>query len=278
MSWSVFDDILNLKTLYRGTRKPSSIREGLFDLFGRGEINESEQIPETVYFYTWERPYPTEQWGRHNADYECSCDECKKYAFNYGFDNSKVTGLIRSNQFKPEWEETPAGSEVVRVLFIPHMRGINTPTVYRGITRQNLDLSRYGFEPVIWSDSNSKNPNGEFYSSPYNTNLRALEQRLGRNVGRTLNYPRFSSETVTKYSESFKGESGPSYLYGSYHYDHSLQDLYEHFEMYYGPDDTYGISNASPGYEAGPAGGSGRWAIINAFNTGVLREVPAPRS
>ena len=52
---------------------------------------------------------------------------------------------------KPEWEETPEGSEVVRVLLIPHMRGITTPTVYRGITRRNLELPRYGFEPVIWS-------------------------------------------------------------------------------------------------------------------------------
>ena len=198
-----FDDILNLKTLYRGTRKPSSIRESMFGVLGSGEINESEQIPETVYFYTWERPYPTEQWERHNANFECYCDECDKYAFNYSFASSKVAGLIRSNQFKPEWEETPEGSEVVRVLLIPHMRGVTTPTVYRGTTRRNLDLPRYGFEPVIWSDRNSKNSNGEFYSSPYNTNLRVLEQRLGRGVGRTLNYPHFSSETETKYAESF---------------------------------------------------------------------------
>ena len=190
-SWSVFDDILNLKTLYRGTRKSSSIREGMFDDFigPFTDIDESEQIPETVYFYTWERPYQPEQWERHNAYYECACDECAKYAFNHQATSSEATGLIRSTQFKPEWEETPEGSEVVRVLLIPHMRGVTTRTVYRGITRRNLDLPRYGFEPVIWSDNNSKNPNGEFYSSRYNTNLRALEQRLGRGFPRTLNYP-----------------------------------------------------------------------------------------
>jgi tRNA nucleotidyltransferase/poly(A) polymerase/8-oxo-dGTP pyrophosphatase MutT (NUDIX family) len=215
LAWS-WDDILNLKTLYRGTRKPSSIRDGLFDLFGRGEINEFEQIPETVYFYTWERPYPTEQWGRHNADWECACDECDKYAFSHSFANYKESGLIHSNQFKPEWEEIPEGSEVVRVLFVPHISreiGVGPFHSYRShVTRNNLNLDQYGFEPVIWSTRNSKNSNGEFYSSPYNTNLRALEQRLGRNVGRTLNYPNFSSETVTKYAESFWGDAGSGVL------------------------------------------------------------------
>jgi len=214
--WRQHDDILNLKTLYRGTRKPSSIREGLFDFFGGGEIYELEQIPETVYFYTWERPYPTEQWERHNAGYECACDECDKYAFNYSFANYKGSGLIHSNQFKPEWEETLEGSEVVRVLFVPHLSeeiGVGTFPSYRShVTRNNLNLDQYGFEPVIWSTRNSKNSNGEFYSSPYNTNLRALEQRLGRNVGRTLNYPSFSSETVTKYAESFWGNAGSGVL------------------------------------------------------------------
>ena len=214
------DDILNLKTLYRGTRKPSSIREGMFDFFGGGEINESEQIPETVYFYTWERPYPTEQWERHNAEWECACDECNKYAFNYGFANSEVTGLIRSAQFKPEWEETPEGSEVVRVLFIPHLFDEivignplpNSRNPRSHVTRNNLTLEDYGFEPVIWSERRNKNYKGGFYASPHNMNLRALEQRLGRGFPRTLNYPRFSSESMTKYAESFWGDAGSGVL------------------------------------------------------------------
>ena len=214
------EDILNLKTLYRGTRKPSSIKEGMFDFFGGGEINESEQIPETVYFYTWERPYPTEQWERHNADWECACNECDKYAFNHQNANSEATGLIRSAQFKPEWEETPEGSEVVRVLFIPHLFDEivignplpNSRNPRSHVTRNNLTLEDYGFEPVIWSERRNKNYKGGFYSSPYNTNLRALEQRLGRGFGRTLNYPRFSSETVTKYAESFWGNAGSGVL------------------------------------------------------------------
>ena len=68
------DDILNLKTLYRGTRKPSSIREGMFGFFGSGAINEREQIPETVYFYTWERPYEPDEWREHNSSFECACE------------------------------------------------------------------------------------------------------------------------------------------------------------------------------------------------------------
>ena len=84
-------------------------------------------------------------------------------------------------------------------------------------------------------------------------------------------------DVKTYVAETFRGEAGPSYLFGSYHYDHSLQDLYEQFEMYYGPDNKYGLIDASPGYEAGPAGGSGLWAIIDAFGDGVLREVPVPK-
>ena len=214
------DDILNLKTLYRGTRKLSSIREGMFDFFGSGEINESEQIPETVYFYTWERPYPTERWERHNADWECACGECAKYAFNHQNASSKATGLIRSTEFKPAWEETPEGSEVVRVLFIPHLFDEivignplpNSRNPRSHVTRNNLTLEDYGFEPVIWSERRNKNSKGGFYASPYNTNLRALEQRLGRGVGRTLNYPRFSSESVMKYAESFWGNAGSGVL------------------------------------------------------------------
>ena len=84
-------------------------------------------------------------------------------------------------------------------------------------------------------------------------------------------------DVKTYVAETFRGEAGPSYLFGSYHYDHSLQDLYEQFEMYYGPDNRYGLIDASPGYEEGPAGGSGLWAIIDAFGNGVLREVPVPK-
>ena len=192
----------------------------MFGFFGSGEINEREQIPETVYFYTWERPYEPDEWREHNSNYECACEECKKYAFNYSNVSYINSGLIRSSEFRPEWEETPAGSELVRVLFIPHLSdeisiqpGFESRRYHSHLRRNNLNLEDYGFEPVIWSRGGySKDNRGEFYSSPYNTNLRALEQRLGRGFRRTLNYPRFSSETVTKYAESFWGDAGSGVL------------------------------------------------------------------
>ena len=140
------------------------------------------------------------------------------------------------------------------------------------ITGQLQDVKTYVAEEIDTLHESLNYPRG-FYSK--------RERRHGRSRVRqaSKDWTDWFDEVWDDFAwkaESFKAESGPTYLYGSYYYDHSLQDLYENFEMYWGDDDKYGILNASPDHERG-IGGSGRWAVINAFNTGVLREVPIPK-